>query len=137
MVWQNQTITPKVGDIVLFKNKPIYKHDLSPARITKLLRRRNEDIYGATIEYRQEVGGCVTTVNRHLHHLYPFMDIKTTVPQVVVTGLQDDKSVAPQLRAHFKLLSRTRFPVAENEIESHPSAASFSSLLILYTYILI
>ena len=34
VVWKNQTIVPKVGDIVLFKNGPIYKHDLSATRIT-------------------------------------------------------------------------------------------------------
>ena len=93
MVWQNQTITPKVGYIELFKNEPIYKHDLSAARITQLLQRKNRDIYGATIEYRREVGGRVNTVNRHLHHFFPFMDVKTTVPQEVVTGLQDDNVV--------------------------------------------
>ena len=44
---------------------------------------------------------------------------------------------APQLRAHFKLKSRTRFPVAENEIEENRSGDNFSSLLILHTFILI
>ena len=38
------------GDIVLFKNEPIYKHDLSAARISQLLWRKNGDIYGPTIE---------------------------------------------------------------------------------------
>ena len=101
MVWQNQTITPKVVDIVLFKNKPIYKHDLSAARITQLLRRRNRDIYRATVEYRREVGGCVMTVNRQLHHLFPFMDVKTTVPQEVVTGLQDNDAVGSTAPGSF------------------------------------
>ena len=32
-------------------------------------------------------------VNRHLHHLFPFMDVETTVAQEVVTGLQDDDVV--------------------------------------------
>ena len=93
MVWKNQTLVPKVGDIVLFKNEPIYKHDLSAAKITQLLKRRNGDVYGATIEYRREIGGRVMTVNRHLHHLYPFMDVETTVPEEVVTGLQKDDAV--------------------------------------------
>ena len=30
------------------------------------------------------------SVNRHLHHLYPFMDVESTVPQEVITSLQDD-----------------------------------------------
>ena len=51
MVWKNQTIISKVGDIVLFKNKPIYKYNLSAARIIQLLWRRNNDVYRATIEY--------------------------------------------------------------------------------------
>ena len=32
------------------------------------------------------------SVNRHLHHLYPFMDVETTVPQEVITSLQDDNA---------------------------------------------
>ena len=90
VVWKNQTLTPKVGDIVLFKNEPIYKHSLFANRISQLLWRKNGDIYRATIDYRREVGGCVFSVNRHLHHLFPFMDVKTMAPQEVVTGLQDD-----------------------------------------------
>ena len=93
VVWKNQTLVPKVGDIVLFKNEPIYKHDLSAVRITQLLKRRNGDIYGATIEYRREVGGRVITVNRHLHHIFPFVDVETTAPEEVVTGLQKDNAV--------------------------------------------
>ena len=93
MVLKNQTLVPKVRDIVLFKNKPIYKHDLSVARITQLLKRRNGDIYEATIQYRQEVGGRVMTVNRHFHHLFPFKDVETTVPEEVVTGLQNNAAV--------------------------------------------
>ena len=33
------------------------------------------------------------TVNRHLHHLFPFMEVETTVPEEVVTGLQTDDAV--------------------------------------------
>ena len=32
------------------------------------------------------------SVNRHLHHLYPFMDVESTVPQEVITSLQDDNA---------------------------------------------
>ena len=102
VVWKNQTITPKVGDIVLFKKEPFYKHDLSAARITQLIRRRNGDIYKATIEYRREVGGCVMSVNRHLHHLFPFMDVETAAPQEVVNGLQDDGAVGTTAPGSFQ-----------------------------------
>ena len=30
------------------------------------------------------------SVNRHLHHLYPFIDVETTAPQEVITSLQDN-----------------------------------------------
>ena len=74
---------------MLFKNEPIYKHDLSAARVTQLLRRTNGDINGAQIQYRREVGGRLMSVNRHLHTLYPFMDVESTVPQEVITSIQD------------------------------------------------
>ena len=93
VVWKNQTQVPKVGDIILFKNEAIYKHDLSAAKITQLLKRKNGDIYGATIEYRREIGGRTISVNRHLHNIFPFMDVETTVPEEVVTGLQPDDAV--------------------------------------------
>ena len=32
------------------------------------------------------------SVNRHLHHLYPFMDVETTVPQEVITSLLYDNA---------------------------------------------
>ena len=34
------------------------------------------------------------SVNRHLHHLYHFMDVESTVPQEVNTSLQDDDDAA-------------------------------------------
>ena len=74
----------------MFKNEAIYKHDLSAAKITQLLKRNNGDIYGATIEYRREIGGRTISVNRHLHNIFPFMDVETTIPEEVVTGLQPD-----------------------------------------------
>ena len=72
------------------QDKPIYKHDLSAARITQLLWRTNGDIYGAQIQYRREVGGRLMSVNRHLQHLYPFMEVETTAPQEIITSLQDN-----------------------------------------------
>ena len=64
-----------------------------PDRITQLLRRRNSDIYGAQIQKRREIGGRLMSVNRHLHNIFPFMDVETTVPEEVVTGLQPDDAV--------------------------------------------
>ena len=72
MSWKDQGLVPKVGDIVLFKNEPIYRHAISAARVQALLRRKNGDVYGATICYRREVGGCSISVNRHFNQLYPF-----------------------------------------------------------------
>ena len=34
----------------------------------------------------------MVSVNRHLYHLYPFMDVETTVPQEVITSLQDNNA---------------------------------------------
>ena len=73
---KKQDQVPKIGDIVLFVNESCYKHELSAARIQALLTRRNGDVFGATINYRREVGGRVITVNRHLNHLYPFMELR-------------------------------------------------------------
>ena len=69
---KKQDQVPKVGDIVLFVNEPCYKHELSTARIQALLTQRNGDVFGATINYRREVGGHFITVNCHLNHLYSF-----------------------------------------------------------------
>ena len=77
-------------DIVLFVNEPCYKHELSAARIQALLTRRNGDVFGATINYRREVGGCVITVNRHLNHLYPFMGVEKAEPQEQIRCLDED-----------------------------------------------
>ena len=30
------------------------------------------------------------SVNRHLHTIYPFMDVESNVPQELITNLQDD-----------------------------------------------
>ena len=42
------------------------------------------------------------SVNRHLHNLYPLMDVKSNVPQEIITNLQDDEAAgatAPGPRA--------------------------------------
>ena len=98
VTWKEQGKIPQVGDIVLFKNEPIYKHTISAARVTALLRRKNGDVYGATISYRREVGGRIITVDRHLNQLYPFMGVETTEPQEQIHGLAADaisENVAP------------------------------------------
>ena len=90
IVWKEQGQSPNLGDIVLFRNKHCYKHQLSAARITNLLKRKNGDVYAATIEYRREVGGRIISFNRPLRQLYPFMNIETAEPQEQITGLNED-----------------------------------------------
>ena len=93
MVWKEQSQAPNIGDIVLFRNKPCYKHQLSAARIIDLLKRKNGDIFAATIEYRREVGGRTISVNRSLRHLYPFMNVETAEPQERIANLVKDGAV--------------------------------------------
>ena len=57
------------------------------ARITNLLKRKNGDIFAATIEYRREVGGRTISVDRSLRHLYPFVNVETAAPQEKIPGL--------------------------------------------------
>ena len=90
IAWKPQGQPPQVGDIVLFRNEPIYKHKLSAARITDLHQRKNRDVFAVTIEYRREVGGRIISVDRHLCHLYPFMGIETAQPQEPISGLETD-----------------------------------------------
>ena len=88
------------------------------------------------------------TVNRHLHHLFPFMEVKTTVPEEVVTGLQPDDAVgitAPgssRTNVQDKIFSGWK----ENQIISNrrnisPNRLIFSvylfSKIILYLYLII
>ena len=49
--WKEQRGSSQVGDIVLFKSKPIYCHPISAVRVEALLRRKNGEVYGATISY--------------------------------------------------------------------------------------
>ena len=88
--WKDQGLVPKVGDIVLFKNEPIYRHWISAARVQALLQRSNGDVYGAQITYRREVGGRLLTVSRHLNQLYPFMECETTSGTEEIRGLTED-----------------------------------------------
>ena len=81
---------PQVGDIVLFKNEPIYCHMKSAARVQALLQRKNGDVYGATISSRGEGGGRNISVNRHLNQLDPFMGVEKTEPQEQIRGLVED-----------------------------------------------
>ena len=113
MSWKDQGLVPKVGDIVLFKNEPIYRHAISAARVQDLLRRKNGDIYGATICYRREVGGRSISVNRHLNQLYPFMGVETAEPQEQIRGLAEDGAagnLAPD--------TRTRLGEAQDELDN-------------------
>ena len=103
MVWKEQSQAPNIGDIVLFRNEPCYKHQLSAARITDLLKRKNGDIFAATIQYRREVGGRTISVNRSLSYLYPFMNMETAEPQERIASLVEDGTVgttAPGPNSH-------------------------------------
>ena len=90
MNWKDQGLVPQVGDIVLFKNEPIYRHWISAARVQALLWRKNGDVYGATICYRREVGGRSITVDRHLNQLYPFLWVEMAEPQEQILGLVEE-----------------------------------------------
>ena len=86
--WKDQGQLPQVGDIVLFKNEPIYRHPISAARVEALPRRRNGDVYAATISFQREVGGRKITVNRHLNQLFPFIDVEKQKPQETIHDSQ-------------------------------------------------
>ena len=92
-MWKEQKLVPNVGDIVLFRNELCYKHQLSAGGITNLLKRKNGDIFAATIEYRREVGSRIILVNRSLRHLYPFMNVETAEPPERIPGLDKDGAV--------------------------------------------
>ena len=86
VAWKEKKLILKIGDIVLFRNKP-------EARNTNLLKRKNSDIFAATIEYRREVGGRTNSINRSLRHLYPFINVETAEPQERILGLEEDRVV--------------------------------------------
>ena len=88
--WKEQGGSPQVGDIVLFKNEPIYRHPISAARVEALLHRKNGDVYGATISYRREIGGRKVVVDRHLNQLFPFLGVENQHPQETIRGLAGD-----------------------------------------------
>ena len=97
VTWKDQGNLPQVGDIVLFKNEPIYKNPFSAARVEQLLSRKNRDVYGSTISYRCEVGGRKIAVDRHLNQLYPFMNLEAQCPQEMVPSLTSDSTEARNL----------------------------------------
>ena len=75
VTWKQQGAIPQVGDIVLSRN------ETSGARVQKLLKRKNGDLFGVSIPYQREAGGRTTTVDRHPNQLYPFMGVETAEPQ--------------------------------------------------------
>jgi hypothetical protein len=103
VTWKEQGNLPQIGDIVLFKNEPIYKNPISAARVEQLLRRKNGDVYGATISYRRELGGRKIVVDRHLNQLYPFMNLEAQHPQELVPSLTSDPTEARNLAPSFRL----------------------------------
>ena len=103
VAWKDQGNLPQVGDIVLFKNEPIYKNPISAARVEQLLCRKNGDVYGATISYRREVGGRKIVVDRNLNQLYPFMNLEAQCPQEIVPTLTSDSTEARNLAPSSRL----------------------------------
>ena len=97
VTWKDQGNLPQVGDIVQFMNEAIYKNPFSAARVEQLLSRKNGDVYGATISYRREVGGCKIVVERHLNQLYPFMNLEAQHPQELIPSLTSDPTEARNL----------------------------------------
>ena len=95
VTWKNHGNLPQIGDLVLFK--PIYKNPISAARVEQLLRRKNGDVFGATISYRREVGGQKIVVDRQLNLLFPFMNLETQNPQETVHSLTSDSTEARNL----------------------------------------
>ena len=116
--WKEQGRSPQVGDVVLFKNEPIYRHPISAARVKALLRRNNGDVFSTTISYRWEVGGCNIIVDRHLHQLYPFLDVETQHPQETIHGLAED-SVAEDLTPE----QQTQHSPAQDEFYMDPASS--------------
>ena len=115
-------MVPNVGDIVLFVVEPCYKHDFSAARIQAILTRRNGDVYGATIAYRREVGGCTITVNRHLKHPYPFMGVEKAAPEERIRGLDKD-GAAGVLAPGTTVLSKNTNPGTQHaEVQDEVSS---------------
>ena len=90
VTWKKQGLVPQVGDTILFCNKPIHCHKKSATRVHALLKRKNGDVYGATVECRREVGGLTISVNRHLSHLYLFLGVEKAEPQEQIRGLVED-----------------------------------------------
>ena len=80
VTWKEHGLVPQVEEIVLFWNELIYPHKILAARIQALLRRKNRDMYSATIVYRREVGKNTISVARHLNQLYSFMGVEKAEP---------------------------------------------------------
>ena len=95
VTWKDQGNLPQIGDIVLFKYELKYKNPISAARVEQLIRRKNGDVYGATISYCHEVGGQKIVVDRHLNQLFPFMNLETQNPQEPHLGLNRSKEFSP------------------------------------------
>ena len=67
VTWKEHGLVPQVEEIVLFWNELIYPHKILAARIQALLRRKNREVYRATIVYRREVGRRTISNDRHLN----------------------------------------------------------------------
>ena len=105
VAWKEQRGSPQVGDIVLFKNEPIYRHPISAARVEVILCRKNG-----------EVGGRKIIVDRHLNQLFPFLSVEKQLPQETIHGLAED-SVAEDLAPD----SSTQHISAQDKFHSDPA----------------
>ena len=90
VVWNGQRVTPKVGDLVLIKNEPHYKHQFTIARITTLLAKPSGDIYAAKVQFRRNLGGSFIEVERHLRDLAPFIEMETSQAEENLPNIRPD-----------------------------------------------
>ena len=122
VTWNEQGRSPQVGDVVLFKNEPIYCHPISAARVEALFRRNNGDVYGATISYRREVGGHNIIVNRHLNQLYPFINVEKQQLQETIHGLAED-SVEDSVEENLASECQTQHFRAQDEFHTDSTSS--------------
>ena len=134
VTWTNQGSLPQIGDIVLFKNEPIYKNPISAARVEQLLRRKNGDVYGATISYRCEVGGRKIVVDRHLNQLFPFMNLETQNPQETIHSLTLDSTEARNLVSAPGSRPEPTLCFRNQSIDLYPASSQISSLRTFQFY---
>ena len=99
---------PSTNPASLPKSDPPNNTDpISAARVEALLRRRNGDVYAATISYQREVEGRKITVDRHLNQLFPFLDVEKQKPQETIHRLAEDHVAENLTQGKFNAFRNT------------------------------